>query len=166
MTRWLGNPSRALASASRRSATDSRLPAVSGRKICANGTCPLSIPRTFRFSPSAAIGSPHGACSLWWARCANLTRGAFEDWGVIDDSRKKGEYALAVPRQIADPKTAVWLLEAAVLSMPDASVDFTSLLKEPLAVPIPDREGLSGATRGVWSTGNRAAGLFCSQRTL
>src|SRR6266571_3182548 len=34
MIRWCGNPHRALASASRRSATDSRSPAVSDRQIC------------------------------------------------------------------------------------------------------------------------------------
>jgi hypothetical protein len=60
---------------------------------------------------------------------------AFADWGVIDDSRKKGEYAPAPQHQITDPKAAVWLLEAAVLSMPDASVDFVSLLKSPSLFP-------------------------------
>jgi len=69
------------------------------------------------------------------ARSTRYVLRAFDDWGVIDDSRKKGEYTLAAPRQIADPKTAIWLLEAAVLSMPDASVDFTSLLKSPSLFP-------------------------------
>jgi hypothetical protein len=60
---------------------------------------------------------------------------AFADWGVIDDSRKKGEYSPAPAIQITDLKTAVWLLEAAVLSMPGASVDFASLIKGPSLFP-------------------------------
>ena len=69
------------------------------------------------------------------ARSTRYVLRAFDNWGVIDDSRKKGEYALALPRQIADYQTAAWLLEAAVLSMPDASVDFTNLLKSPSLFP-------------------------------
>lgn len=69
------------------------------------------------------------------ARSTRYVLRAFTDWGVIDDSRNKGEYSPAPAIEIADVKTAVWLMEAAVLSMPGASVDFDSLVKAPSLFP-------------------------------
>jgi hypothetical protein len=69
------------------------------------------------------------------ARSTRYVLCAFADWGVIDDSRKKGEYSPAPAIEITDPRIAVWLLEAAVLSMPDASVDFNSLIRSPALFP-------------------------------
>ena len=69
------------------------------------------------------------------ARSTRYVLRAFADWGVIDDSRKKGEYSPVPPIQITDLKTVVWLLEAAVLSMPGTSVDFASLVKAPSLFP-------------------------------
>jgi hypothetical protein len=69
------------------------------------------------------------------ARSTRYVLRAFADWGVIDDSCKKGEYSPAPAIQITHLKTAVWLLETAVLSMPGASVDFASLVKGPSLFP-------------------------------
>ncbi len=69
------------------------------------------------------------------ARSTRYVLRAFADWGAIDDSRKKGEYSPAPPIHVTDVKTAAWLLEAVVLSMPGASVDFDSLVKGPALFP-------------------------------
>ena len=69
------------------------------------------------------------------ARSTRYVLRAFGDWGVIDDSRRQGEYTAAPAIKIVDPRIAVWLLEAAVLSMPDASVDFNTLIKSPSLFP-------------------------------
>jgi hypothetical protein len=69
------------------------------------------------------------------ARSTRYVLRAFADWGVIDDSRKKSEYSPVPAVPITDPRVAVWLLEAALLSMPDASVDFNSLINGPSLFP-------------------------------
>jgi len=69
------------------------------------------------------------------ARSTRYVLRAFADWGVIDDSHREGEYSPAPAIQITDVKTAVWLLEAAVPSMPGTSVDFDSLIKGPSLFP-------------------------------
>jgi hypothetical protein len=69
------------------------------------------------------------------ARSTRYVLRAFADWGVIDDSRKKGEYSPAPVIQITDLKAAIWLIEAAVLSMPGTSVDFATLVKGPSLFP-------------------------------
>ena len=69
------------------------------------------------------------------ARSTRYVLRAFADWGVIDDSRNKGEYSPAPPLPVTDTKTAAWLLEAAVLAMPGASIDFVSLVNGPALFP-------------------------------
>ena len=44
-------------------------------------------------------------------------------------------YVTAPAQQIADVKTAAWLLEAIVSSMPGGSVDFDALIKSPSLFP-------------------------------
>lgn len=53
------------------------------------------------------------------------------DWGVLDDSTTKGEYLPVPPIEVADPKVVVWLMEAVVLSSPNATVDFDGLVRSP-----------------------------------
>jgi hypothetical protein len=60
---------------------------------------------------------------------------AFADWGVICDSDRKGEYAPASALKVADTRVVIWLLEAAVLSASDASVDFDGLVNGPSLFP-------------------------------
>lgn len=69
------------------------------------------------------------------ARSTRYVLRAFADWGVLDDSHHKGEYLPAPAQQIADVKTAAWLLEAIVSSMPGGSVDFDGLIKSPSLFP-------------------------------
>jgi len=69
------------------------------------------------------------------ARSTRYVLRAFAEWGVIDDSRKKGEYSPAAVRQIAQATTATWLLEAVVHSTPGATVDFGGLMKSPSLFP-------------------------------
>jgi hypothetical protein len=69
------------------------------------------------------------------ARSTRYVLRAFADWGVIDDSCKKGEYAPLPAINVPDAKSVAWLLEAAVLAMPGASVDFHALLNSPSLFP-------------------------------
>jgi hypothetical protein len=70
------------------------------------------------------------------ARSARYVLRAFADWGVIDDSKHKGEYAPTESVTVADPNIAVWLLEAAALSFrAENSVDFNLLVNGPSLFP-------------------------------
>lgn len=69
------------------------------------------------------------------ARSARYVLRAFADWGVINDSDRKGEYSPAPAFTVADTRVAIWLLEAAVLSASDASVDFNGLVNGPSLFP-------------------------------
>ncbi len=69
------------------------------------------------------------------ARSTRYVLRAFADWGVIFDSDSKGEYSPAPVLSIADPRVAIWLLEACVLSACDVSVDFNALVNGPSLLP-------------------------------
>ena len=69
------------------------------------------------------------------ARSARYVLRAFADWGVILDSDRRGEYAPAPPLPLVDSKLSAWLLEAAVLSVPNGVLDFRSLLNGPDLFP-------------------------------
>jgi len=69
------------------------------------------------------------------ARSARYVLRAFADWGVIVDSDRKGEYSPAPMITVADTRVKNWLLEAAVLSASDASVDFDGLVNSPSLFP-------------------------------
>jgi hypothetical protein len=69
------------------------------------------------------------------ARSARVVLRAFADWGVIDDSGRTGEYFPKPAVRVGDTKVAKWLLEAAVLSASESSVDFNSLVNGPSLFP-------------------------------
>jgi hypothetical protein len=69
------------------------------------------------------------------ARSARYVLRAFEDWGVIVDSARKGEYSPARPLPVMDSKLAAWLLESAVVSAPNGVSDFRSLVNGPCLFP-------------------------------
>lgn len=69
------------------------------------------------------------------ARSARYVLRAFADWGVIEDSDRRGEYSQAPTLKIADPRTAAWLLEAAVVSASETAVDFDGLVNGPALFP-------------------------------
>lgn len=69
------------------------------------------------------------------ARSARYVLRAFADWGVIVDLERRGEYSPVSALYVANTRTAIWLLEAAVLSVADASVDFAGLVNSPSLFP-------------------------------
>jgi hypothetical protein len=69
------------------------------------------------------------------ARSTRYVLRAYAEWGVLDDSTNKGEYSPTPIIEVVDPKVVVWLVEAVVLSMPDATLDFNSLVKSPSLFP-------------------------------
>jgi len=69
------------------------------------------------------------------ARSARYVLRAFADWGVISDSDRKGEYSPSPALNVIDTRVAIWLLEAAVLSAPEASIDFNGLVSGPSLFP-------------------------------
>jgi hypothetical protein len=69
------------------------------------------------------------------ARSARYVLRAFADWGVIIDSSQTGSYCPAPPVRVGESKLAIWLLEASVLSLPDKTADFRSLVNAPSLFP-------------------------------
>jgi hypothetical protein len=69
------------------------------------------------------------------ARSARYVLRAFADWGVISDLERKGEYSPIPALNIADTRMATWLLETAVLSAPESSIDFSGLVSGPSLFP-------------------------------
>ena len=55
------------------------------------------------------------------ARSVRYVLRAFADWGVISDQDRKGEYRPIPALNVAETRMAIWLLETAVLSAPEAS---------------------------------------------
>lgn len=69
------------------------------------------------------------------ARSARYVLRAFSDWGVIVDSSESGTYCPAPPMGLSESKSAVWLLEASVFSLPDNVSDFRALVNAPSLFP-------------------------------
>ena len=69
------------------------------------------------------------------ARSARYVLRAFADWGVIVDSARKGEYSPAPLLPVVGSKLCAWLLEAAVVAVPDGVSDFRSLVNGPCLFP-------------------------------
>ncbi len=70
------------------------------------------------------------------ARSARYVLRAFADWGVIVDAdARKSDYAPAASIPLTDSKLAVWLMESAVISAPNAASDFRSLVNAPCLFP-------------------------------
>ena len=62
------------------------------------------------------------------ARSTRVVLRAFSDWGVVNDSERKGGVYTPAPQFRISPRVAVWLLEAAVISGTEDSVDFGGLV--------------------------------------
>jgi hypothetical protein len=75
---------------------------------------------------------------------------AFADWGVINDSAKKGEYCPTQPVPVVDLDVAAWFLETAAVSRDGSASDFQTLVDGPCLFPFridkvsPERLAKSG----------------------
>jgi hypothetical protein len=54
---------------------------------------------------------------------------------VISNTAHNGEYSPAAAQKLADPRVAIWLLEAGVLSASESTVDYDSLVNSPSLFP-------------------------------
>jgi hypothetical protein len=69
------------------------------------------------------------------ARSARYVLRAFADWGVINDSAKKGEYCPTQPVPVVDLDVAAWFLETAAVSRGESASDFQTLVDGPCLFP-------------------------------
>ncbi len=69
------------------------------------------------------------------ARNARYTVRSFVAWEVLNDSKTKGCYEQAAPLRIYEHKTAILLLEAALLAMPEGKSALRILLASPALFP-------------------------------
>jgi hypothetical protein len=69
------------------------------------------------------------------ARNARYTVRSFIAWEVLSDSKAKGCYEQAIPLLISEPKTAILLLEAALLAIPEGKSALKILVETPALFP-------------------------------
>jgi len=69
------------------------------------------------------------------SRAARRVLRSFLDWGVLEETEKKGIYRAATPLRIEDAHLIAWLIEAALYARPSGSASLRELLESPGLFP-------------------------------
>ena len=83
------------------------------------------------------------------ARAARRILRAFIDWGVLEESSKKGTYKLGPVQRVTDNELFSWLIEAALISTGDSTATLKSLKESTSLFPIRLEAGSIGGSSGV-----------------
>lgn len=76
------------------------------------------------------------------ARAARRVLRSFHDWGVLDETGRKGVYEEAAPIPISEPGTIAWIMEAFLRSKPEGRAPPKAIVDSPALFPF--RFELSG----------------------
>lgn len=68
-------------------------------------------------------------------RAAQRTVRCFVDWGVLEDTERKGVYRAAAARRIEDEKLMTWLVEAVLIASDSEARPLSSLVSAPALFP-------------------------------
>ena len=74
------------------------------------------------------------------ARSARRILRCFVDWGVLQDTGKKGIYRAAPPIPVKDKKLKIWLIEATLISCGFNSLPLRSVFEKPVFFPFMIRQ--------------------------
>src|SRR5207244_3478913 len=69
------------------------------------------------------------------ARAARRILRSFHDWGVLEETGRRGVYQPAPSLPLSDPRLASWLLEATLVASRSTTMSFKALLQNPSLFP-------------------------------
>jgi len=69
------------------------------------------------------------------ARAARRVLRSFHDWGVLDETGRKGVYEAAAPIPIFEPSKIAWMMEAFLRSKPDGRAPPKAIVDSPALFP-------------------------------